>query len=158
MRRAQAGRQHTPKIAFVAGAHDYTASSGKQVNASDIDLNVRALSMGKLHHAMMGAAAAAIGTAAEIPGNLKVGAQTSRKAGEWTAEKVRCAIAHGCSWKAGIEYRATYSELCPAPNSGRSRCQARHCHGCPCPVRAWVRTAQKKFFSFSSNTAPEARK
>ena len=65
-----AKRQHTPKIAFVAKAADYVASSGKQVAAGDIDLLVRALSMGKLHHAMMGTAAVAIGTAAAIPGTL----------------------------------------------------------------------------------------
>ncbi|ODS14055.1 2-methylaconitate cis-trans isomerase PrpF [Pseudoalteromonas tetraodonis] len=63
-------RQHTPKVAFIAPAKDYTASSGKQVNASDIDLLVRAMSMGKLHHAMMGTAAVAIGTAAAIDGTL----------------------------------------------------------------------------------------
>jgi len=63
-------RQHTPKVAFVAPAAAYQASSGKQVAASDIDLSVRALSMGKLHHAMMGTAAVAIGTAAAIPGTL----------------------------------------------------------------------------------------
>jgi len=105
-----ASRQHTPKVAFVAGPRDYVASSGKQVHAADIDLNVRALSMGKLHHAMMGTAAVAIGTAAAIPGTLvhlaagggdrntvtfghpsgtlKVGAQASRKDGEWTVDKV----------------------------------------------------------------------
>jgi len=65
-----AKRQHTPKVAFVAPPGDYTASSGKQVAAQDIDLLVRALSMGKLHHAMMGTAAVAIGTAAAIPGTL----------------------------------------------------------------------------------------
>ncbi|WP_395644115.1 2-methylaconitate cis-trans isomerase PrpF [Rudaea sp.] len=65
-----AQRQHTPKIAFVAPAQGYTASSGKAVAANEIDLNVRALSMGKLHHAMMGTAAVAIGTAAAIPGTL----------------------------------------------------------------------------------------
>jgi len=63
-------RQHTPKVAFVAPAKDYTASSGKHINASDIDLLVRAMSMGKLHHAMMGTAAVAIGTAAAIDGTL----------------------------------------------------------------------------------------
>ena len=106
-----AGRQHTPKIAFVAGPQDYVASSGKQIRAADIDLNVRALSMGKLHHAMMGTAAVAIGTAAAIPGTLvnlaagggdrssvtfghpsgtlKVGAAASRKDnGDWTVDKV----------------------------------------------------------------------
>ena len=65
-----AKRQHTPKIAFVAPTQSYTASSGKAVEAKDIDLVVRALSMGKLHHAMMGTAAVAIGTAAAIPGTL----------------------------------------------------------------------------------------
>ncbi|MBD8525985.1 2-methylaconitate cis-trans isomerase PrpF [Pseudomarimonas arenosa] len=63
-------RQHTPKIAFVAPAADYVASSGKKIAAGEIDLQVRALSMGKLHHAMMGTAAVAIGTAAAIPGTL----------------------------------------------------------------------------------------
>lgn len=65
-----ATRQHTPKIAFVAPAQSYTASSGKAIEADSIDLVVRALSMGKLHHAMMGTAAVAIGTAAAIPGTL----------------------------------------------------------------------------------------
>jgi hypothetical protein len=63
-------RQHTPKVAFVAAPHVYISSSGKQVNASDIDLLVRAMSMGKLHHAMMGTAAVAIGTAAAVEGTL----------------------------------------------------------------------------------------
>ena len=105
-----AGRQHTPKVAFVAGPQDYVSSSGKQVNAADIDLNVRALSMGKLHHAMMGTAAVAIGTAAAIPGTLvnlaagggernavtfghpsgtlKVGAEASQNDGDWAVNKV----------------------------------------------------------------------
>ncbi len=65
-----ATRQHTPKIAFVAPPQDYQASSGKTVAAKDVDLLVRALSMGKLHHAMMGTAAVAIGTAAAVPGTL----------------------------------------------------------------------------------------
>ena len=100
-----ASRQHTPKVAFVAEPASYTASSGKEVNAADIDLLVRALSMGKLHHAMMGTAAVAIGTAAAIPGTLvnlaagggernsvrfghpsgtlKVGAQARQENGEW---------------------------------------------------------------------------
>ncbi|UPW18755.1 2-methylaconitate cis-trans isomerase PrpF [Agarivorans sp. TSD2052] len=65
-----AQRQHTPKVAFVAKSQDYLSSSGKAVKASDNDLLVRALSMGKLHHAMMGTAAVAIGTAAAIPGTL----------------------------------------------------------------------------------------
>ena len=65
-----ARRQHTPKLAFVAAPAGYTSSSGKQVAAGDVDLLVRAISMGKLHHAMMGTAAVAIGTAAAIPGTL----------------------------------------------------------------------------------------
>jgi probable AcnD-accessory protein PrpF len=104
-----ARRQHTPKIAFVAPAAGYTASSGKVVAADDIDLRVRALSMGKLHHAMMGTAAVAIGTAAAIPGTLvylaagggpreavrfghpsgtlRVGAQAHQVDGQWTVTK-----------------------------------------------------------------------
>jgi len=65
-----ARRQHTPKVAFVAPPKAYTASSGKAIATADIDLLVRAMSMGKLHHAMMGTAAVAIGTAAAIPGTL----------------------------------------------------------------------------------------
>ncbi len=65
-----ATRQHTPKIAFVAPPRDYLAASGKAIRAEDVDLLVRALSMGKLHHAMMGTAAVAISTAAAIPGTL----------------------------------------------------------------------------------------
>ncbi|MGS0826909.1 2-methylaconitate cis-trans isomerase PrpF [Shewanella sp. 0m-8] len=65
-----ASRQHTPKVAIVADPIDYTSSSGKAISKEVIDLNVRALSMGKLHHAMMGTAAVAIGTAAAIPGTL----------------------------------------------------------------------------------------
>ena len=65
-----AARQHTPKVAFVAPPCDYVASSGKNIEGSNIDLLVRALSMGKLHHAMMGTAAVAIGTSAAIPGTL----------------------------------------------------------------------------------------
>ncbi|NNJ14811.1 2-methylaconitate cis-trans isomerase PrpF [Pseudomonas putida CSV86] len=104
-----AGRQHTPKVAFVAPPADYLSSSGKQVLASEIDLLVRALSMGKLHHAMMGTAAVAIGTAAAIPGTLvnlaagggereavrfghpsgtlRVGAQAQQVNGEWSVTK-----------------------------------------------------------------------
>ena len=104
-----AKRQHTPKVAFVSKPADYVASSGKQVSASDIDLCVRALSMGKLHHAMMGTAAVAIGTAAAIPGTLvslaagggertavrfghpsgtlRVGAEAKQVGGEWTVTK-----------------------------------------------------------------------
>jgi probable AcnD-accessory protein PrpF len=79
-----ARRQHTPKVAFVAPPAAYTASSGKQVRAEDVDLLVRALSMGKLHHAMMGTAAVAIGTAAAIPGTL-----VSQAAGGRAHEAVR---------------------------------------------------------------------
>ncbi|HMZ70477.1 MAG TPA: 2-methylaconitate cis-trans isomerase PrpF [Pseudomonadales bacterium] len=102
-------RQHTPKIAFVAPPKDYVASSGKQIAVGDIDLLVRALSMGKLHHAMMGTCAVAIGTAAAIPGTLvnlaagggereavrfghpsgtlRVGAEARQENGEWVAKK-----------------------------------------------------------------------
>ena len=65
-----AARQHTPKIAFVAPPTDYVASSGKQIQAADVDVLVRALSMGKLHHAMMGTASVAIATAGAVPGTL----------------------------------------------------------------------------------------
>lgn len=104
-----AARAHTPKVAFVAPAADYTASSGKTVNAADIDLLVRALSMGKLHHAMMGTASVAIATAAAVPGTLvnlaagggtrkevrfghlsgtlRVGAAAECQDGQWTATK-----------------------------------------------------------------------
>jgi len=102
-------RQHTPKVAFVAPPLGYTASSGKEVKAEDIDLVVRALSMGKLHHAMMGTAAVAIGTAAAVPGTLvnlaagggkpsavrfghpsgtlRVGAEAVETDGEWSVTK-----------------------------------------------------------------------
>ena len=104
-----ASRQHTPKVAFVAKPAGYQASSGKKVEAGSIDLLVRALSMGKLHHAMMGTAAVAIGTAAAIPGTLvntaagggaleavrfghpsgtlRVGAQATEVNGEWRVTK-----------------------------------------------------------------------
>ncbi len=104
-----AARQHTPKVAFVAAPQDYVSSSGKPVAAADVDLLVRALSMGKLHHAMMGTAAVAIGTAAAIPGTLvnlaaggggreavrfghpsgtlRVGAQAKLENGEWKVTK-----------------------------------------------------------------------
>lgn len=65
-----ARRQHSPKVAFVAPPADYVASSGKRIGKDDIDLQVRALSMGKLHHAMMGTASVAIATAAAVPGTL----------------------------------------------------------------------------------------
>jgi len=102
-------RQHTPKIAFVSKPKDYVASSGKQIKAEEVDLLVRALSMGKLHHAMMGTAAVAIGAAAAIPGTLvnlsagggerqavrfghpsgtlRVGAEAKLVNGEWTVTK-----------------------------------------------------------------------
>ncbi|WP_369914408.1 2-methylaconitate cis-trans isomerase PrpF [Xanthomonas sp. NCPPB 3005] len=79
-----ATRQHTPKVAFVAPPADYVASSGKPVAAADIDLLVRAMSMGKMHHAMMGTAAVAIGTAAAIPGTL-----VNRAAGGGARQAVR---------------------------------------------------------------------
>lgn len=104
-----AQRQHTPKVAFVAKPADYVASSGKAIKAGDVDLLVRALSMGKLHHAMMGTAAVAIGTAAAISGTLvnlaaggvernavrfghpsgtlRVGAEASQVDGEWVVKK-----------------------------------------------------------------------
>ncbi|MGE8297116.1 MAG: 2-methylaconitate cis-trans isomerase PrpF [Pseudomonas sp.] len=104
-----ATRQHTPKIAFVSPPKDYRTSSGKEVKATDVDLLVRALSMGKLHHAMMGTCAVAIGTAAAIPGTLvnlaagggereavrfghpsgtlRVGAQAKQIDGQWTVTK-----------------------------------------------------------------------
>lgn len=104
-----ASRQHTPKVAFVAKPSDYVSSSGKQINATDIDVLVRALSMGKLHHAMMGTAAVAIATASAIPGTLvnlaagggdsthvtfghpsgtlRVGAEAKEVNGQWTATK-----------------------------------------------------------------------
>ena len=104
-----ATRQHTPKVAFVAKPAPYTSSAGKEVGATDVDLLVRAMSMGKLHHAMMGTAAVAIGTAAAIPGTLvnlaagggardavrfghpsgtlRVGAQATQQNGEWSVTK-----------------------------------------------------------------------
>lgn len=103
-------RQHTPKIAFVAPAKSYTSSSGSTVSAGKVDLLVRAMSMGQLHHAMMGTAAVAIGTAAAIPetlvniatggnkltqvtfghpsGTLTVGAEAHQENGKWQATKV----------------------------------------------------------------------
>ncbi|AXK56540.1 2-methylaconitate cis-trans isomerase PrpF [Pseudomonas protegens] len=104
-----AQRQHTPKVAFVAPPADYQASSGKAIKAGDVELLVRAMSMGKLHHAMMGTAAVAIGTAAAIPGTLvnlaagggarsavrfghpsgtlRVGAEATQSGGDWTVVK-----------------------------------------------------------------------
>jgi len=105
-----ATRQHTPKIAFVSRPKGYVASSGKTITANKVDLLVRALSMGKLHHAMMGTAAVAIGTAAAIPGTLvnqaagggerqsvrfghpsgtlRVGAEARQLDGQWQVAKV----------------------------------------------------------------------
>jgi len=102
-------RQHTPKVAFVAPPLDYKASSGKLIEAVNINLLVRAMSMGKLHHAMMGTAAVAIGTAAAIEGTLvniaagggalsevnfghpsgtlKVGAEAKNINGDWQVTK-----------------------------------------------------------------------
>jgi len=77
-------RQHTPKVAFVAPPKSYVSSSGKAIGAGDIDLNVRAMSMGKLHHAMMGTASVAIATAAAVPGTL-----VNLAAGGGTREAVR---------------------------------------------------------------------
>ena len=79
-----ATRQHTPKVALVAPPRGYVSSSGKQIAASDIDLNVRAMSMGKLHHAMMGTASVAIATAAAVPGTL-----VNRAAGGGARDAVR---------------------------------------------------------------------
>ncbi len=107
-----AGRQHTPKVAFVAPPAGYTASSGKPVRAAEVDLLVRALSMGRLHHAMMGTAAVAIGAAAAVPGTLvhraaggggtraavrfghpsgtlRVGAEAAQVEGRWVVTKAR---------------------------------------------------------------------
>ena len=104
-----ASRQHTPKVAFVAPAADHITSSGKRIAAAEVDLLVRALSMGKLHHAMMGTAAVAIGAAASVPGTLvnlaagggerdavrfghpsgtlRVGARALQVDGQWTVTK-----------------------------------------------------------------------
>jgi hypothetical protein len=104
-----ANRQHTPKVAFVAKPSDYVSSSGKSIGTGDVDVLVRALSMGKLHHAMMGTAAVAIATASAVPGTLvnlaagggdrthvtfghpsgtlRVGAEAKEVDGQWTATK-----------------------------------------------------------------------
>ncbi|WP_373742256.1 2-methylaconitate cis-trans isomerase PrpF [Neisseria sp.] len=104
-----ATRAHTPKIAWVAPPAEYVASSGKTVQKEDVDLLVRAMSMGKLHHAMMGTASVAIATAAAVPGTLvnlaagggqrdavhfghpsgtlRVGASAERSDDRWTATK-----------------------------------------------------------------------
>jgi 2-methylaconitate cis-trans-isomerase PrpF len=78
------GRQHTPKVAYVAPPAGYVSSSGKEVMAAEIDLLVRALSMGLLHHAMMGTAAVAIAAAAAVPGTL-----VNRAAGGGERDSVR---------------------------------------------------------------------
>ncbi|WP_312680581.1 2-methylaconitate cis-trans isomerase PrpF [Stutzerimonas nitrititolerans] len=102
-------RQHTPKVAFISKPKSYKASSGKTIEAGEVDLLVRALSMGKLHHAMMGTCAVAIGTAAAVPGTLvnlaagggdreavrfghpsgtlRVGAEARQVDGQWTVTK-----------------------------------------------------------------------
>jgi len=102
-------RQHTPKVAIVAPPKDYVSSSGKAITTTDVDLLVRALSMGKLHHAMMGTASVAIAVAACVPGTLlnaaagggarkevrfghpsgtlRVGAEAMRQNGEWTVKR-----------------------------------------------------------------------
>lgn len=104
-----ATRQHTPKVAFVSSAKDYVSSSGKPIEANSVDLLARALSMGKLHHAMMGTAAVAIACAASVDGTvvnlaagggnresvtfghpsgtLKVGAVASQSPNGWTVDK-----------------------------------------------------------------------
>ena len=104
-----AGRPLTPKVAFVAPPKDYISSSGKPVRAADIDLLARAMSMGKLHHAMMGTASVAIAAAAAVPGTLvnaaagggtrevitfghpsgtlRVGAEAKQIDGHWTVTK-----------------------------------------------------------------------
>ena len=104
-----AKRQHTPKVAFVGTPVDYVSSSGKTVLAGDVDVLVRAMSMGKLHHAMMGTASVAIAAAAAVPGTLvnlaagggqrdevrfghpsgtlRVGAAANRDSGDWTVTK-----------------------------------------------------------------------
>ncbi|MDR6427936.1 putative AcnD-accessory protein PrpF [Variovorax paradoxus] len=102
-------RPHTPKLAFVARPTGYTASSGKDVSSSDMDLCARIFSMGKLHHAMTGTGAVAIAVAAAIPGTLvsrvlgggrrdevrfghpsgtlKVGADAAEQDGTWAVTK-----------------------------------------------------------------------
>jgi len=101
-------RPHTPKIAFAAAPRDYTVSSGKKVAAGEVDVIVRILSMGKLHHAMTGTGAVAIAVASAIPGTvltrvmgqarervrfghtagtLAVGAQAQKSGGDWVVTK-----------------------------------------------------------------------
>ena len=104
-----AARPLTPKIAYVAPPKDFVSSSGKQVRAADIDLLARAISMGKMHHAMMGTASVAIATAAAVPGTLvnaaagggnrdvvrfghpsgtlRVGADVAQVDGQWVATR-----------------------------------------------------------------------
>ena len=118
-------RQHTPKLAWVAGPKAYTASNGRKIAAAEVDLLVRAMSMGKLHHAMMGTASVAIATAAAIPGTLaneaagggegktvrfghpsgvlRVGSEAKQVDGSWVVAKAvmsRSArvLMQGCVW------------------------------------------------------------
>ena len=119
-----AGRQHTPKVAFVARPKEYVSSSGKKIGAGDIDVLVRALSMGKLHHAMMGTASVAIATAAAVPGTLvnlaaggnerdnvcfghpsgtlRVGAEAKLVDGEWKVTPSRVKPPVSCTWPSVI--------------------------------------------------------
>ena len=104
-----AKHQHVPKVAWVAAPLSYTASSGKAIGTKDIDVLVRAMSMGKLHHAMMGTAAVAIAVGACVPGTLvnlaagggaksavrfghpsgtlRVGAEAVQENGAWAVKK-----------------------------------------------------------------------
>ena len=128
-----ATRQHTPKIAFVARPADYLASSGKTIRAADVDLLVRAMSMGKLHHAMMGTAAVAIATAAAIPGTLvniaagggersavrfghpsgtlRVGAQANQRDGEWVVTKAIMSRSARVLMEGWVRVPDTYQKL-----------------------------------------------
>jgi 2-methylaconitate cis-trans-isomerase PrpF len=136
-----ATRQHTPKIAFVAPPAGYTASSGKHCR-QDIDLRVRAMSMGKLHHAMMGTAAVAIGTAAAIPGTLvnlaagggerqsvrfghpsgtlRVGAEAKLVDGQWQVSKAIMSRSARVLMEGWVRL-ATVSEPAAANNNGHLR-------------------------------------
>jgi 2-methylaconitate cis-trans-isomerase PrpF len=127
----------------VAKPADYVASSGKAVKAGDVDLLVRALSMGKLHHAMMGTAAVAIGTAAAIPGTLvnlaagggernavrfghpsgtlRVGAEASQVDGEWTVTKAIMSRSARVLMEGWVRVPATRSETTPIPVGGACR-------------------------------------
>ena len=127
-----ATRQHTPKVAFVSAPADYFSSSGKSIGAGDIDLNVRAMSMGKLHHAMMGTASVAIATAAAIPGTLvnlaagggernavcfghpsgtmRVGAAASQVDGQWQVTKAVMSRSARVLMEGAIRVPADYAE------------------------------------------------